>query len=378
MEKISYLCLHLGHGGIERSTITQANILADDFEVELNVVYKLNETIPFHLDDRVKVNYLTRFVPNRKEFKLAIKNKNPLQIIREGFYAVKVLFFKKRSVKQFYKNTDADIIVSTAMYFSLLKKQHCNDKVTIAQEHVDHKNNEKYLNKIKNIMQYFDYLMPISNFLVNDYKKFESENTKCKVLDVKFYLDIDIKKDLIKKKKLVCVGRLSQEKGHLDLIEVFNEFNKLDSTYELHIIGDGDQRLLIEEKIKKYQLNNVVMHGYLSQDEVFKEYEDASVFLLTSFEESFGIVILEANAYGIPVIAFDSANGAKEIITDNYDGILIGSRDIKGMASRLYYLLSNQDNLETFSANAYSKADLYSSEDLKSSFVNEFKEIIKK
>lgn len=80
---------------------------------------------------------------------------------------------------------------------------------------------------------------------------------------------------------------------------------------------------------------------------------------MTSFTESFGIVLLEAARYGIPAVAFKNS-GANEIIKNNWDGYLIDDRDKKIMAKKIIELLKNKNRRIIMGRNAYKKSLTYS------------------
>ena len=124
----------------------------------------------------------------------------------------------------------------------------------------------------------------------------------------------------LKKKNIISVGRLSKEKGFADLIEIFSNIESEDWT--LTIVGDGDEKENLEALIKDNNLEGkVILTGFLNKEELYKLYENSSLYVMTSFEESFGLVLVEASSFGLSLIAFDSAIGAKEIIQEN--GILV-------------------------------------------------------
>ena len=76
-KKISILALHLGYGGIEKSIAAVANMLCNDYDVELAVCYKLYDTPAFFIDHRVKVCYLNDDLkPNKEKFLDAVHKKN--------------------------------------------------------------------------------------------------------------------------------------------------------------------------------------------------------------------------------------------------------------------------------------------------------------
>ena len=78
MKKVYIFALHLAFGGIEKAIISMANIFCEKYDVEIISVYNMPDSPAFGLDDRVKVRYLLKDVPNREEWKAAIARKNPL------------------------------------------------------------------------------------------------------------------------------------------------------------------------------------------------------------------------------------------------------------------------------------------------------------
>ena len=71
----------------------------------------------------------------------------------------------------------------------------------------------------------------------------------------------------------------------------------------------------------------ITLHGYQKKEYINRLLQESSIYVMSSFTESFGIVLLEAMSFGIPVIAFDSAEGATELIKNDYNGYLIPNRD---------------------------------------------------
>ena len=119
MKKVSILSLHLGYGGVEKSIVTLANNLCERDEVEIATCYKLYEKSAFELDPRVRVKYLNKdLTPNREAFKSALKSKNPIRILREGLYAMKVLSSRRKTMIQYIKNTKCDVMISTRDLFN--------------------------------------------------------------------------------------------------------------------------------------------------------------------------------------------------------------------------------------------------------------------
>ena len=79
--KISFLLLHLGYGGIESATINTANSLCDDYDIEIMSFYKLSKTQANKLNDKIKVKYLYNDGPNKEEFLDAFHNHKIFNIL---------------------------------------------------------------------------------------------------------------------------------------------------------------------------------------------------------------------------------------------------------------------------------------------------------
>ena len=336
--KVTIYALHLGYGGVEKNICEKANILSNIYDVEIISLYKLYDKPAFIVSPKVKIKYLTNVKPNRNEFKNAVKSKNIKSILKEGFYAVKVLYLKNSLITKSMIECNSKIIISTRVDFSLkLIKNNEYHNIKIAEEHIYHNNNSKYIKKLGFILKYVDYLMPSSDYLTDYYKSIYSKYDY-KIKTNKMPIEGSNKLCDLKKKNIISVGRLSKEKGFADLIEIFSNIESEDWT--LTIVGDGDEKENLEALIKDNNLEGkVILTGFLNKEELYKLYENSSLYVMTSFEESFGLVLVEASSFGLPLIAFDSAIGAKEIIQEN--GILVSNRDKSVMIKKIKKLMND-------------------------------------
>ena len=336
--KVTIYALHFGYGGVEKNICEKANILSNIYDVEIISLYKLYDKPAFIVSPKVKIKYLTNVKPNRNEFKNAVKSKNIKSILKEGFYAVKVLYLKNSLITKSMIECNSKIIISTRVDFSLkLIKNNEYNNIKIAEEHIYHNNNSKYIKKLGLILKYVDYLMPSSDYLTDYYKSIYSKYDY-KIKTNKMPIEGSNKLCDLKKKNIISVGRLSKEKGFADLIEIFSNIESEDWT--LTIVGDGDEKENLEALIKDNNLEGkVILTGFLNKEELYKLYENSSLYVMTSFEESFGLVLVEASSFGLPLIAFDSAIGAKEIIQEN--GILVSNRDKSVMIKKIKKLMND-------------------------------------
>lgn len=358
--KVTFYVLHMNYGGVETSVAQVANMLADNFAVEIVSVYDFKQ-LPFVIDQRVQITYLTSQTPNREELKLAFKTKKG--IWRELIKAASLWLNRRRLVKRHIKHNSAAVLISTRMLFhDLICRYGRDDQLKICQEHVDHKNNHHYLRKVLTLTKKADYLMPVSDFLSQDY----AQRTKTPIKYIPHAVTINNQASYAPSKNLIAVGRLSPEKGFADLIEVFAEVYRQDSEYRLDIFGAGIEQDGLADKVERLGLASVVtMHGFQPSQVLKAAYAKAGLLVMCSHEESFGLVFLESFANKVPAIAFDSARGACEILSQG-GGLLIKNRDIQAMAQAIVDL-SRQDRLK-LSREAFSVARKYDINNVKRSW----------
>ena len=340
--KVTILALHLGYGGVEKAISSLSNILIDKYDVEIISVYKLYDKPAFYIDDRVKIKYLldTELSPNKKELKDAIRTKNPIKILSEGLKSVKILKLKSSKMIDAIKNIDSGIVISTRIeHNKLLSKYGNKNLITIAQEHTYHNENEKYIKDLVESCKNIDYFMPVSQMLTDFYKKY-FEGTKTNCVFIPHSLDyIPREVSALESKKIISIGRLSPEKGFDDVFKIVNNQKK---DWKLDIIGDGVLKNHLINKVKEYSLqNNVIIHGYKDKEFINKQLSSSSIYVMASHEESFGLVLIEAQSFALPCIAFDSAKGACEIIDDKVNGYLIKDRSKKDMADKIIKLIDD-------------------------------------
>lgn len=361
------LALHLGYGGIERAITDLANSLVDDYKVEIVSTYKVYDKPVNKLDKKVSVTYLTETKPNKKEFKTALKKLKLISAVKEGIKSIKILKLKKQLMINYIKECDADVIISTRdIHNAWLGEYGSVNSIKIGWEHNHPHGNEKYAQRIIKSCEKLDYFVLVSKELTNYYK--DRVSPKC-VYIPNLVSKADKISDL-KSLNLVSIGRLSQEKGFLDLIDVFALVHMKYPDAILNLIGDGDQYEKIKTKIKKYNLeNNIKLHGFLDKEQIGNILSKSSIYVMTSYTESFGIVLLEAFSYGVPAVAFKTAEGAREIISNNWDGYLIENRDTDEMAKRICNLIGNYSRRFIMGQNAIKKANKYSLEEVKEKWI---------
>lgn len=153
-------------------------------------------------------------------------------------------------------------------------------------------------------------------------------------------LDIDTTKNM-QKGLILYIGRLDKVKGAPQFIEALNYLK--DQQWCAEIVGDGELFKDLEERVEKLGLKERIKFlGRLSNDEVDRCYQRCSMAVMPSMiPESFGLVGIEAMAFGKPVVAFDSG-GIREWLIDGETGFLVKRGDIKAFVNRISQLLEEE------------------------------------
>jgi glycosyltransferase involved in cell wall biosynthesis len=149
-----------------------------------------------------------------------------------------------------------------------------------------------------------------------------------------------------RRRQVIFVGRLVEMKGCGYLIEAFQEVMHRVADAELVIIGDGPLRKTLERRAQDFRVR-VTFLGELSHD-IVKDYLDQSrVLCLPSITgecgafEAFGMVLLEAQACGVPVVT--SSRGGREGVLEGVTGFTFPERDVALLARRLCEILQNEE-----------------------------------
>ena len=124
-------------------------------------------------------------------------------------------------------------------------------------------------------------------------------------------------------RRLITVGRLSQEKGILRLIKILS---KLDFQFTYTLIGDGVEKEAIFREVEKLGLMDKIIHIPFTKD-VSSYLSKHDLFLQGSYVEGFPNALLESCVAGTPVISFDVPGGTKEIISNGNNGFLVNTED---------------------------------------------------
>ncbi len=139
--------------------------------------------------------------------------------------------------------------------------------------------------------------------------------------------------------KLLYVGRISREKNLHILSEAFRRLLNKRSDIHLVIVGDGPY---LKEMAEELRGTPTTFTGYLAGEMLASAYASADIFVFPSTTDTFGNVVLEAQASGIPVIVTDQG-GPRENLLDAVTGIVVKGDDTDNLMETMQYLLDHPD-----------------------------------
>lgn len=156
-----------------------------------------------------------------------------------------------------------------------------------------------------------------------------------------FVMDAEAKSHLMNKIAL-SVGRLVHTKGFDILLNVWADLSKKHTDWILQIVGSGEERENLWNKVKELHLEEKVqMIPSVSNIEDY--YRAASIYVSASQFESWGLVLAEAKSVGLPIVCFDCPHGPKNIVRNGIDGDLITLNDCDDMKAKILLLMDDQE-----------------------------------
>lgn len=341
MKKIAFFGGDISHtGGTERVSIALANYLVKQgYQV---VIISLSGNTPpkFPVDDSIK---LVSLFDKKRRFSLAY-----FSVV----FRLRRVLMKESIDVLIDVDTMLALFSSTALLGTKIKH--------ISWEHFNYKSNltiksRKIARKVA--AKYADAVVTLTE---KDREYWLEENKYPeKIISIPNPLPFEPQSKLTKKhsKKVLALGRLTYQKGFDLLLDIWAKVEETNNSWVLIIAGDGEDKILLLDKIKKLSLKNVELLP--STSHVNYLYNQSSLYVMTSRFEGFPMVLLEAKASGLPIIAYDCDTGPSELIMDNEDGYLVPFADSNTFIEKLLFLMNDEDLREAMSLKSLENAEKY-------------------
>ena len=317
-------------GGTERSCINVVNGLAEDenIEVFLLCTNKEQEKPFFNVSSKVQIVYL-----NVQNFKLGL-----LKLYVNVYKAIKKYKIKNVVAVEVYSLLLLFPAFKIAISFGLPVKfivwEHFNFTVNLGRKLRD------YLRKFA--------AKQVDAIVVLTKRDAELWRSNVQVRGVLTSIPnpspflVTSKEYDATAKTIIAIGRLTYQKGFDRLITVWHKFKEgfdKSGNWRLQIIGGGSDKKMLEEKVNQLDMNGSI--EFIENTPLIREfYEKAAFLVMTSRFEGLPMTLIEAQAFGLPILAYDCLTGPAEVVTEN-SGILVKDGDEEKFVLGLLKLTSD-------------------------------------
>lgn len=333
--KFDILCLHNNGNRLEN--------LPDD----VNLIYGTSyfETIDLTLKEVLKT----------KNISLILKKIRLILSMKTGIIKYRIRRERKKILKD-----DYDVEIAFKDGFTALFVGFGDCKTKIHWLHYNYRSmnsNAKYKRLFKKILSKFNKIIAVSKGVMDDFNNIYHLEDKCEVINnlvnidrIKEKVKEEVQIDKNDKLRFISVGRLHKIKGYDRLLEAVSKLEKenLIENVEFKIYGDGPEKENLLLKIDNLGLNEKFkLMGETSNP--YSKIINSDLFILSSFFETFGLVIVEAMTLKVPVLA--TSNSATFELIDNDKNGKIVENSADGLYQGLKFILNNLDVLNKYKKN---------------------------
>jgi glycosyltransferase involved in cell wall biosynthesis len=173
----------------------------------------------------------------------------------------------------------------------------------------------------------------------------------------------------------ISVGRLETQKNYSCLIEIWAKIHEKLPDWKLNIFGSGSQGNMLEEHIRKLNLQDVVSI-FPPEKDIIVRYLESSIYLATSCYEGFLMTLIEAFECGLPIVSYDTKCGPGEIIQNGENGFLIEFGNRMDFVEKTISLMENKSLMIQFGKNAKQRAERFCIENIMPEWKKLFDEVL--
>lgn len=339
-------------GGIERVVSNLSNyFIGKKYEIKIISCFKKNDTIFYDINKNINVHYLSH-----KEFKKSSYSE------------------MYQNIKFYLKKTNADVVIGFStninIFMGILKKY--TKSILISTEHAQYNAHNRIIRLLKRIFyKKLDCTVALNETDKKLYQKF-LKKVECIPNALSF---VKNEKAPLNNKLIFSAGRLHKDKGFDQLIKAFSLISKENLEWTLEIAGEGPEKNNLLNLIKENNLEKQVKIIPF-QEHIDKKFKEASIYAMSSRQECFPMVLIEAMSFGLPAVSFDCPNGPRDIIKEKEDGILVEEFSIDSFSSALIFLIKNPKDMKKMGEKAKQNIKRFSEEKIGEKWEKLFKGLI--
>ncbi len=226
------------------------------------------------------------------------------------------------------------------------------------------KENTNVARKVNNLFYKFAHVIPVA--LSEEVQKTIVEEYHIDSKNIPVILNgIDLSKCIVKTNyevndyfNILHIGRFSEQKNHIGLIEAFSIFVKKHPNAILSLIGDGEKKEEIQQLVIEKGISDKVKFLGIKSN-VYSYLNKADVFILPSIYEGVPMTLIEAMGTGLPIIA-TAVGGVPDMLRNDEEGLLV-SADVTKISNALTIMAQSYEKRKRFGVNAKSRSLLFSS-----------------
>ena len=353
-----------GSGGLERVLSIKASYLADKLGYEVHIItlnqgdvplfYTFSKKLVYH-DISLQGNFISYSYRYAKYLNQLVQRVSPdvISVCDDGLKGLLSPFILDKKIPKIYERHVSKNIEIKTDNPSLV--QRLKTKTTFIFMQIGAKR--------------FDKFILLTNGNANEWNL---SNIQVISNPLSFFPELSATLD---NQKVLAVGRHAYQKGYDRLLESWQMIKKDYQGWQIDIFGKIDSAESYVKMAKEMNLSDSVLFHQPVKN-IQGKYSEASVFVLPSRYEGFGMVLIEAMASGVPCISYDCPYGPSDIISDGIDGFLVDNGDIKGFSQKMSILMGDAALRKKMGVNARKKAKTFSVEAIMPVWDRLFKQLV--
>lgn len=273
-----------------------------------------------------------------------------------------------QTIKEVLSGSDADLVIGCDSGINLhliLLKKYFSGKVLITQH-----NHSSFFTWKRLLLHCLFYRFADRFFVLTEadkrfYDKWKISN--CRVMPNAYLGELPERSEL-KSHTIIGVGRLTQVKQFDHLIRAFSMTRSEFPDWKLKIMGDGEELTSLKELSQILNLGqSVELTGF--RKDVIEQMQEAELFVLSSKNEGFSLVTLEAMVCGLPIISY-SIPAVREVLAEE-SGMIVAANDESALADAMKMLMRDEKLRKEYAEKAYQRSKEYSIEKIGQAWLKE-------